>query len=330
MARLRVFVSSTFYDLRHVRGDLERFIRELGYDPILHERGQIPYGKEEELENYCYREISNCDILVSIIGSRFGTQSRHEESSISQVELRTALKIGKQVYIFVEKAIEHEFRTYLKNKDNTSVKYAAADDIRIYEFIATVRSMQNNNVMQSFESIEEICSFLREQWAGLFQRLLGEQIKAKEFDLINDMKSTVRTLNELVEFVANERQNSNEAIQQIIFSNHPAFAQLAKLAGVRYRVYFTDYTEMGVWLEARSYRKEQECEWEGSKFETWLNTDKKIERRMTIDLCIFDSHSKLRSYTPRDWEADFITLSVTNKTRPKPPPADDLDDDIPF
>src|SRR5438270_9251216 len=32
MARPRVFVSSTYYDLRHIRGSLEVFIGSLGYD----------------------------------------------------------------------------------------------------------------------------------------------------------------------------------------------------------------------------------------------------------------------------------------------------------
>jgi hypothetical protein len=29
MAKPRVFISSTFYDLRHLRADLERFIKEM-------------------------------------------------------------------------------------------------------------------------------------------------------------------------------------------------------------------------------------------------------------------------------------------------------------
>ena len=53
MARPRVFISSTFYDLRHVRADLEAFIRDMGYDPVLHERGAVPYGSDQALEEYC-------------------------------------------------------------------------------------------------------------------------------------------------------------------------------------------------------------------------------------------------------------------------------------
>ena len=87
MAKPRIFISSTFYDLRHVRADLERFIRDMGYDPVLNERGAIPYGKESALEEYCYREIDLCDIVVAIIGGRYGSGSDSEPYSISQMEL---------------------------------------------------------------------------------------------------------------------------------------------------------------------------------------------------------------------------------------------------
>ena len=84
MAKPRIFVSSTYFDLRVVRADLERFIREIGFEPVLFERGHIPYGKEEALEEYCYREISTCDVLVSIIGGKYGSQSKDEKHSITQ------------------------------------------------------------------------------------------------------------------------------------------------------------------------------------------------------------------------------------------------------
>lgn len=76
MAKPRVFISSTFYDLRQVRTDLDQFIMALGYEPVRNEEGDIPYGQDEELEKYCYEEIKNCDILVSIIGGRFGSDSK--------------------------------------------------------------------------------------------------------------------------------------------------------------------------------------------------------------------------------------------------------------
>lgn len=82
MAKPRIFVSSTYYDLRHIRTDIDRFIREQGYEPVLNEQGSIAYGKEDRLEEYCYKEINNVDILVSIIGGRYGSESKIEKHSV--------------------------------------------------------------------------------------------------------------------------------------------------------------------------------------------------------------------------------------------------------
>lgn len=46
MAKPRIFISSTFYDLRQIRSDIDLFIEGLGYEPIRNEEGDIPYGKK--------------------------------------------------------------------------------------------------------------------------------------------------------------------------------------------------------------------------------------------------------------------------------------------
>ena len=50
MAKTRVFISSTYYDLKYVRDDIERFVLELGDEPVRHETGNIPYAKDTPLE----------------------------------------------------------------------------------------------------------------------------------------------------------------------------------------------------------------------------------------------------------------------------------------
>ena len=76
MAKPRVFVSSTFYDLKQVREDLDRFISGLGYEAVLHEEGDVAYGKESPPEAYVHREIELCDILICVIGGRYGSESQ--------------------------------------------------------------------------------------------------------------------------------------------------------------------------------------------------------------------------------------------------------------
>lgn len=124
MAKPRIFVSSTFYDLRQIREDLDRFISELGYESVLHEAGDIAYGKDSPPEGYLSREIQMCDILICVIGGRYGSESQEEPgTSITQRELLTAVKNQIQVFIFIEQSVYSEYGTYSLNKEISDINY---------------------------------------------------------------------------------------------------------------------------------------------------------------------------------------------------------------
>ena len=223
MAHPRIFISSTYYDLKSVRADLERYIKDRGFDPVLNERGQIPYGSDEKIEEYCYREIEHCDILVSIIGGRFGSSSSHDPYSISQKEFKTAIGLGRPVYIFVEKFVLAEYETYKKNKESKDIEYASVDNVAIYKFMDEVFSLPLN---KPFETSSDITDYLQEQWSGLFQHLLRESARQKEVILLEDLRGTVNTLNQLVTFLTEERRAGDQAIRDILLTNHPMFDDL--------------------------------------------------------------------------------------------------------
>lgn len=84
MAKPRVFVSSTYYDLRHIRASLEIFIDSLGFDSILSEKGDIAYTPNIPLDESCYREAQNSDIYVLIIGGRYGTETSETRTQSSR------------------------------------------------------------------------------------------------------------------------------------------------------------------------------------------------------------------------------------------------------
>ena len=164
MARPRVFVSSTFYDLKYARTELERFIRDMRYEPVLNERGNIPYGSKETLERFRYKEVDKVHVLMSIIGGRYGTQSREaEDRSISNMEPETAIKQNKQVYIFIEAGVHSEYQTYRKNKGNSDIVYSHVDDARVYRFIDEVYALPTNNQIASFDSIPSVAAYLKDQ-----------------------------------------------------------------------------------------------------------------------------------------------------------------------
>ena len=143
MAKPRVFISSTYYDLKQTREDIAIFLSNMGYEPVRNEEGNIPYGQEQKLETYCYKEIENVDILVSIIGGRYGSESADGSKwSISNKELKTAFNLGKQVYIFIDKSVYFEYETYLCNKGNGNIKYRFVDNKKIFEFIEEIKQVR--------------------------------------------------------------------------------------------------------------------------------------------------------------------------------------------
>lgn len=310
MAKPRIFVSSTYYDLRHIRTDIDRFIREQGYEPVLNEQGSIAYGKEDRLEEYCYKEINNVDILVSIIGGRYGSESKIEKHSVSQMELKTAFDLNKQVYIFIEKSVYNEYQFYLKNKDNETTKYTYADNIKIHQFIEFVESLPNNNTIHGFETSADITFFLKEQWAGLFQRFLQEQTRSKEINIIKGIENTAKTLNQLVTFLTEEKRGSESAINEILLSNHPAMEQIKELLRIPYRVFFTNKDEFIDLIKARGFRESNE-NLPFSETQTWITEKNSFLYELTYSEEIFNGDSKLKVYTKEEWNPDFINLKKT-------------------
>jgi len=310
MSKPKVFISSTFYDLRQVRADIDRFIKDLGYDPVLNELGNIPYGKEEKLEEYCYKEIGGVDILVAIIGGRFGSESNHEGYSISQIEIKTALEQNKQVYLFIDKNVLSEYQTYLFNKDNQSIKYRFVDNIRIYEFIELVEALPNNNTIQPFETSNEIILYLKEQWAGLFQRFLQDQVRIKEINLIKGIENTSRTLNQLVNYLTEERKDKDQAIQDILLSNHPAIEQVQKLFSLTYRIFFANKDELVAFLKARGFSDTTDfLPFGNDPFYEFQTIRGKTQFIFRVDSSLFNEDGKLKVYTKSDWKEELITLT---------------------
>lgn len=323
MAKPRIFVSSTFYDLRVVRNDLERFIKELGYDPVLFESGHVPYGKDDALEEYCYREINSCDVVITIIGGKYGSQSQDQKNSITQNELKTAIELGKQIYVFVEKAVLNEYKTYELNSELDGFRSFAVNDIRVYTFLKEIYSLQAGNPIEGFETSADITRFLKEQWAGLFQRLLQESSREKEYNLIESLKSTTTTLNNLVTYLTEEKKKgTQEAINGILLSTHPAFNVIKKIIKSPYPIIFYTLQDLEMILQEKGFLEEDSF---FTDHYIWSQSKSDSKITLKINKEIFEDN-QLKIFTPNNWNNDWIGSEIQSISKYN----SDLDDDLPF
>ena len=212
MAKPRVFVSSTFYDLKHIRSSLEHFIESLGYEAILSEEGNIPYRPDRPLDESCYLEAEHADIFVLIVGGRYGSAASEEKkeklmygkditkidnfyTSIPRKEYETASK-NIPTYIFIDKFVYAEYYTYLKNKNSNNTIYVHVDSVNVFHFIDFIRSRPLNNPIQTFDNHTDIQSWLKEQWAGLFRDFLHEQSTRTRFFRLEEQISGLSTISD--------------------------------------------------------------------------------------------------------------------------------------
>lgn len=335
MARPRVFVSSTYYDLKIIREDLDRFISTLGYEPVRHERGHVSYGREEKPEAYAYKEIEFCDIVVSIIGGKYGTTSSDHIYSISQTELKRAIDLGKQVYIFVESGVLSEFKYYQLNKELDGVQYSAVNDKRVYSFLEEIYALPKGNPIFPFETSQDLTVILREQLAGLFQRLLGEEANKSQTTLIQELQRNLQTVDQLVKFLTEEKTKGNQAIQEILFRDHPIFDHLKNETKNKYRIYFTTLNELHEWLNgARNFEMLDE-DFESSKdYYEWskIYETKNLKQVHTLMVkkSLFDQNGNLIAMRPAEWDENNLLLKRKDIKPVKSNGFDDFDDDIPF
>ena len=317
MAKPRVFISSTFYDLRQIRVELDKFIEGLGYEPVRNEEGDIPYGKDEALQAYCYKEIANIDVLVSIIGSRYGSagiiKEKEQEYSVSQLELKTALKEDKQVFVFIDKNVFTEYETYILNKNNENVIYKYVDNVNIYKFIEEIKALPHNNNIKGFETAEDITSYLREQFAGLFKQFMLDNKRVKETLIIRDIENTAKTLRELVDYLKEDSQGKDEEINRIIRINHPMVGRLKELLNIHYNIYIEGKRDLEALLKARGYKFNPIEEY-------WERTFNNELLKLFISEDLFENE-KLKYIKASDWSDDFIKLEKAFLQK---------DDDLPF
>jgi hypothetical protein len=210
----RVFVSSTYYDLKHVRERIEKFIESYGFEPVLFESDKVTYQHGKPIDYSAYNEVNLCHIMILIIGGRYGSastmqdadvsRSKYDEDfvSITRKEFETAKRSNIPTFIFIDKNVYAEFQTYKENVDffdeqssskkpnELNFRFAHVDHINIFKFIESVKSKS----IKTFEKVEEIENYIKSQLSGMFYLYL-ESLKRNSED--NKILDTVAELNNI-------------------------------------------------------------------------------------------------------------------------------------
>jgi hypothetical protein len=243
--------------------------------------------------------------------------------------LRVALEQAKQVYIFVERDVYHEFRTYERNKDS-KIRWASVDNVKIYEFLSETYALKNNNPIQPFETSFDITENLKEQWAGLFQRLLVQQSLGIQASLFHDLKQSLENARSLVDVVASQADRRDAVVADIILTTHPLFVTLRRAMNVPYRFIFSDFEEFKKWITNRGFSEDVLVLDDNTS--EWYRVDKAKGNTEVLSLSkdLFDNGGQLKPFNEKTWHEEYVKFKVSKTKSSFGTYADDLDDDVPF
>lgn len=236
----RIFVSSTFYDLKYIREDLSNFIKAHDFEPILFEDGDIGYIPGKALDESCYETMHSTDIVILIIGGNYGSPATGETKddfkeymSITRNEFKAALEQGVPVYVFVDSKVYVEYGIYEANykkieEDENIIAFRNVKNINVFRFIREIKNAGNISITE-FDKTIHIKDFLSKQWSDMFKNYL-DSLKQKKSDkklesTVDEMKILIKNMGIMIDSVGQKILNANESeeyknvlVKQEIFS----------------------------------------------------------------------------------------------------------------
>lgn len=199
MANPRVFISSTCYDLSEVRDTLVDFVTLYGFEAVLSERGDVFYHPDIHTHDSCLYEVGNCQLMILIIGGRFGgSYVADTAKSIVNAEYSAAREQKTPVFTFIKRNVYSDHFVFLKNKKGNHLKNIVFPSIdnndhaeKIFRFIDEVRLSPVNNGCFQFDFSREIVDLLRKQWAGMFYHFLQERSAREQFQTTTNLLGSI-------------------------------------------------------------------------------------------------------------------------------------------
>lgn len=174
-----VMVSSTFYDLKQIRRDLAQFIEDqMRYNVLVSEMSSFPIDPDVDTIENCRRRVErDADVLILVIGGRYGSVDSKTAKSITNIEYLAARQKKIPIYVFLDKRVEANLPIWEKNK-NADFS-GAVDTTQLFEFVQQVRST-DRVWMQGFDTAQDIVAGLEAQFAYLMKEGLDWRLQVRQ------------------------------------------------------------------------------------------------------------------------------------------------------
>lgn len=155
---MKIFLSSTCYDLVDIRAELEKFLTEKGHELLLSDRASFPVEIGVHRHDVCINNVQNSDLFILIVDGRFGAPYYKDKSlSITWAEFNEAVRTEKKIIPFVREDIFNERQSCHHNlKKGNSFEPFFADTTRVFDLINEIQKHEGGFWIEQFKNSVEI------------------------------------------------------------------------------------------------------------------------------------------------------------------------------
>ena len=192
---MRVFVSSTVYDLVDIRGELEQLLRELGISPVMSDRklSDFNFALDANSIETCLLNVESSDAVIVVLDQRYGPplgDYGFDDVSATHLEYRRAKRHEKPIYFYVRDRLEAEYSIHRKSKAADAVKFSwvSPKDRGLFAFLGEHRELHansnGNNWFSIFASSVDLKASVRQHFEPVIKpQVLLHAIQENRFPL---------------------------------------------------------------------------------------------------------------------------------------------------
>ncbi|MEL7237793.1 MAG: DUF4062 domain-containing protein, partial [Planctomycetota bacterium] len=158
--------------MKQIRADLRDLIEvQIGFDCLISESADFPVDSSvDPIENCRQRVRNDADVLILIIGGRYGHIDSSADRSVTNIEYITARAKGIPIFAFIDRAVLSLLPIWTKNP--TADFSPQIEDPKVFNFIREVRD-EHRAWCHSFETAQDIKPALQLRLAHLVSESLA-------------------------------------------------------------------------------------------------------------------------------------------------------------
>jgi hypothetical protein len=157
---MRVFISSTVFDLIDVRAEVAEQLKSLGITPVLSDDKLSDFVVQPDINSIetCLVNVESCDEVILILDQRYGSTLEkfgYGDISATHLEYRHAAKTKIPIHFYVRDRLEGDFNYWKKgrNADISNLSWVKHEkDLKLFSFFEEHKLLRENATVSNWYS----------------------------------------------------------------------------------------------------------------------------------------------------------------------------------